>query len=176
MSQDGKEIAYTISRSGSDWTEIYVIDAKTLKPLPDHIEWGKFTGAVWRTEGINGRKGFFYSAYPRPEAGKEFSNANEYHNIYFHELNTPQSADILVYTDPKNPLHFHSAGITHDERWLVVSTGGQGVGCLLYTSPSACRQFVKQTGESHTAKKEHKSGSQQVCESDKGSQDSREVI
>ena len=151
MSQDGKEIAYTISRSGSDWTEIYVIDSKTLKPLPDHIEWGKFTGAVWRTEGINGRKGFFYSAYPRPEAGKEFSNANEYHNIYFHELNTPQSADILVYTDPKNPLHFHSAGITHDERWLVVSTGGQGVGNGLMikdmTKPGADWTVIEPTQE-----------------------------
>ena len=29
MSHDGKYVAYTISRSGSDWTEIFVVDAAT---------------------------------------------------------------------------------------------------------------------------------------------------
>lgn len=128
MSKDGKHIAYTISRSGSDWTEIYVMDAETLKPLDDHIEWAKFTGASWREKGIDGAKGFFYSAYPRPEAGKEFSNANEFHNIYFHKLGTPQSEDTLVFTDKEHPLHFHSVGLTDDERYLMISVGGQGFG------------------------------------------------
>lgn len=128
MSKDGKHIAYTISRSGSDWTEIYVLDAESLKPLPDHIEWAKFTGAEWRQEGIDGAKGFFYSAYPRPEAGKEFSNANENHNIYFHKLGTPQTEDVLVFSDPEHPLHFHSVGLTDDERYMLLSIGGQGFG------------------------------------------------
>lgn len=128
MAKDGKHIAYTISRSGSDWTEIYVICAETLKPLPDHIEWAKFTGAEWRQKGIDGAEGFFYSAYLRPEAGKEFSNANENHNIYFHKLGTPQSEDVLIFSDPKNPLHFHSVGLTDDERYMIISVGGQGFG------------------------------------------------
>lgn len=128
MSKDGKHIAYTISRSGSDWTEIYVMDAESLKPLEDHIEWAKFTGAEWRQDGLDGAKGFFYSAYPRPEAGKEFSNANENHNIYFHKLGTPQTEDVLVFSDPANPLHFHSVGLTDDERYMLISVGGQGFG------------------------------------------------
>lgn len=128
MSKDGKHIAYTISRSGSDWTEIYVLDAETLKPLNDHIEWAKFTGAAWREKGLDGAKGFFYSAYPRPEAGKEFSNANEFHSIYFHKLGTPQSEDTLVFTDKEHPLHFHSVGLTDDERYVMISVGGQGFG------------------------------------------------
>ena len=76
QSNDGKYTAYTISRSGSDWTEIYVIDTETKKTLSDHIEWAKFTGVDWKGEG------FYYSAYPRPEKGKEFSNAKENHQIY----------------------------------------------------------------------------------------------
>lgn len=122
MSPDGKLIAYTISRSGSDWTEIYVIDAETLQPTGDHIEWAKFTGADWRKDG------FYYSAYDRPEAGKEFSNANENHRIYFHRTGTPQSADELVFEDKEHPLHFHSAGLSSDGRYLFVSVGGQGFG------------------------------------------------
>ena len=71
FSNDGKYMAYTIQRSGSDWVEIYVKDMATLELLPDHIEWAKFTGASWYKDG------FFYAAYDRPEAGKEFSNVNE---------------------------------------------------------------------------------------------------
>lgn len=122
MSDDGRYTAYTISRNGSDWTEIYTIDTATGKQLPDHIEWAKFSGAAWWKDG------FFYSAYDRPEEGKEFSNANENHRIYYHKMGTPQSDDRLVFEDKGNPLHFHSAGVSTDGKWLFVYTSGQGFG------------------------------------------------
>lgn len=126
QSHDGKYTAYTISRSGSDWTEIYVLDTKTGKLLDDHIEWAKFTGAAWRGDG------FYYSAYARPEAGKEFSNANEYHKVYYHKLGTPQEADVVAYENPREPLHFHNVDISEDESTLVVYGGGQGVGNSMF--------------------------------------------
>ena len=122
FSHDGKYLAYTISRSGSDWSEIYVMDAKTKELLPDHIEWAKFTGAAWHGDG------FYYSAYPRPEAGKEFSSANEYHCIYYHKLGTDQSQDRLVFKDNKNPLHFHYVDVTEDETMMILYASGQGLG------------------------------------------------
>ncbi|MCM1482826.1 MAG: prolyl oligopeptidase family serine peptidase [Muribaculaceae bacterium] len=121
-SNNGKYTAYTISRSGSDWTEIYVMDTKTKELLPDHIEWAKFTGADWQGDG------FYYSAYPRPEAGKEFSNANENHQIYYHKIGTPQNQDKVVFEDPKEPLHFHSAYVPGSEDYLFVLGGGEGIG------------------------------------------------
>ena len=126
QSRDGKYTAYTISRSGSDWTEIYVMDTATRRLLPDHIEWAKFTGAAWDGDG------FYYSAYPRPEAGKEFSNANEYHTVYYHRLGTPQSEDKVVYENRNEPLHFHSVDVTEDGRYIIVEGGGQGFGNSLY--------------------------------------------
>ncbi len=125
QSRDGKYTAYTISRSGSDWTEIYVMDTATKQLLPDHIEWAKFTGADWDGDG------FYYSAYPRPEKGKENSQANENHIIYYHKLGTPQSDDTIAFSDPAHPLHFHSAQVTETEPVLFVSIGGQGVGNAL---------------------------------------------
>lgn len=122
MSDDGKYMAYTISRSGSDWTEIYVLDVETGELLPDHIEWAKFTGAHWKDDG------FYYSAYPRPEAGKEFSNANENHTIYYHKLGTPQEADQVVYSDPQHPLYFHTPQVLDDGKYLAVYASGQGLG------------------------------------------------
>lgn len=126
QSHDGKHTAYTISRSGSDWTEIYVLDTESGKLLEDHIEWAKFTGAAWQGDG------FYYSAYTRPEEGKEFSNANEYHRVYFHKLGTPQSEDVVVYENKNEPLHFHSVDITDDESTLIVMGGGAGNGNSLF--------------------------------------------
>lgn len=122
MSDDGKYTAYTISRSGSDWTEIYVMDTETGRLLPDHIDWAKFTEATWHGDG------FFYSAYDRPTEGKEFSNANENHRIYYHRLGTPQSDDILFFTDPEHPLHFHTLTTLKGSDYAVLHTGGQGFG------------------------------------------------
>ncbi len=121
-SNNGKYTAYTISRSGSDWTEIYVMDTESKELLQDHIEWAKFTDAAWQGDG------FYYSAYPRPEAGKEFSNANENHQVYYHKIGTPQSEDILVYEDPKHPLHFHSAYVPESEDYLFIIGAGEGMG------------------------------------------------
>ncbi len=126
QSHDGKYTAYTISRSGSDWTEIYVMDTESKQLLDDHIEWAKFTGAAWRGDG------FYYSAYNKPEDGKEFSNANEYHKVYFHKLGTPQSEDVVVYENKNEPLHIHSVDITSDESTLIVMGGGAGNGNSLY--------------------------------------------
>ena len=122
QSKDGRYTAYTISRSGSDWTEIYVMDTATKELLPDHIEWAKFTGADWDGDG------FYYSAYPRPEAGKEFSNANENHIVYYHKMGTPQSDDTIAFTDPAHPLHFHTAQVAETEPYCFVYIGGEGVG------------------------------------------------
>lgn len=122
FSNDGKYLAYTISRSGSDWAEIFVMDAKTKQLLPDHIEWVKFSGATWDGDG------FYYSTYPRPEVGKEYSSANEYHNIYYHKLGTDQSQDRLVYKDAQNPLHFHYVDVPEDESMLILYASGQGLG------------------------------------------------
>ncbi|MDE7386697.1 MAG: prolyl oligopeptidase family serine peptidase [Muribaculaceae bacterium] len=122
FSNDGRYMAYTISRSGSDWVEIFVMDTETGRQLTDHIEWAKFTDAVWCGDG------FYYSAYDRPGEGKEFSNANENHRIYYHKIGTPQSDDILAYSDPENPLHFHSAYVPDNEKYLFVLGGGDGFG------------------------------------------------
>ncbi len=126
FNKDGSRAAYTVSRSGSDWTEIFVIDTQTKELLPDHIEWAKFTDAEWYGDG------FYYSAYERPEAGKEFSNANEYHRIYYHRLGTPQADDRVVYENRNEPLHFHTAQVLGDEACLAVAESGAGHGNALF--------------------------------------------
>lgn len=126
FSNDGKYAAYTISRSGSDWSEIYVMDATTGQLLEDHIEWAKFTGAAWKGDG------FYYSAYDAPAKGKEFSNVNENHKIYYHKIGTPQDQDELIYQNTQQPKRFYSAETSKDERVLFVYESGAGRGNNLF--------------------------------------------
>ena len=126
FSHDGKYAAYTISRSGSDWTEIYVLDTVTGQLLDDHIEWAKFTGAAWQGDG------FYYSAYDAPVKGKEFSNVNENHKVYYHKIGTPQTEDKLIYQNPAYPKRFYYTGTSEDERILFVYESGAGRGNNLF--------------------------------------------
>lgn len=125
FSKDGKYLAYTISRSGSDWTEIYVMDVDSKKLLSDEIKWAKFTGASWQGDG------FYYSAYDAPK-GSEFSSKNEGHKIYYHKLGTNQSADQLIYENKKEPLRFYSASTDDKEQILFVYESGAGNGNNLF--------------------------------------------
>lgn len=121
ISNNGKYMAYVISRSGSDWNEIYVLDLESGTLLEDHITWAKFTDAQWLGDG------FFYSAYDAPADGNELSATNEYQKVYYHKLGTPQSADRLEYWNEKYPLRFYSVAVSEDESFMqLVESEGHG--------------------------------------------------
>ncbi|KAA6341327.1 Prolyl endopeptidase [termite gut metagenome] len=137
FSNDGKYIAYTVSRSGSDWREIYVMDIATGTLQEDYIQWAKFSGASWRGNG------FYYSAYDAPGKGSEYSGMNENHKIYYHTLGQPQSNDKLIYQNTKYPKRFYSASVSEDERVLFISESGDGNGNALYIEDPQKKTFVQ---------------------------------
>ncbi|TWV15524.1 S9 family peptidase [Bacteroidaceae bacterium HV4-6-C5C] len=126
FSNDGKYMAYTVSRSGSDWREIFVMNVADGKLLDDHILWAKFTDASWQGSG------FYYSAYDAPVKGKEFSNINENHKIYYHQLGTPQAQDKLIYQNLDHPKRFYSVSVNEDETVMFLYESGDGRGNALY--------------------------------------------
>ncbi len=142
FSHDGKYLAYVISRSGSDWQEIYVKDVATGQTLDDHILWAKFTDAAWCGDG------FYYSAYDAPVKGKEYSSKNEVHKIYYHKMGTPQSDDVLFYENPAYPLRFYSVSVNKEETTMFLYESGAGAGNNLYVRnlrvPGS--QFIQMTG------------------------------
>ncbi len=126
FSNNGRWAAYSISRSGSDWQEFYVIDLKTGQLTNDHIEWAKFSGAAWCGDG------FYYSSYDRPEEGKEFSNVNEGMKIYYHKMGTPQSEDVLFYQNPTQPKRFYEVSVNEEETLMYLFEAGAGAGNNLF--------------------------------------------
>ena len=116
-SKNGQLLAYSVQDGGSDWRVIRLLDTKTGKVLPDEIKWAKFTGISWI-----GNSGFLYSRFPEPKSGEVFQQLNKNQEVRFHQIGTPQSADALVYATPEKPEYSHGADVTHDGRWMVITT------------------------------------------------------
>src|SRR3989440_5190312 len=122
-SSKGKYIVYGISKGGSDWNDLYVLDVATKKPLTDHLTWIKNGGDSWL-----GDEGFFYSRYPEPEKGKELYTKNEFQTIWYHKVGTDQAEDQLVYEDKANPQRFQGVFVTEDQRFAILSVSERGKG------------------------------------------------
>jgi prolyl oligopeptidase len=116
-SPGGRYLLYSVQDGGSDWRRLEVLDVKSGRRLPDRIEWAKFTELAWI-----GETGFLYSRFPEPEEGKDFQALNYNQAIYYHRLGTPQSADQLVFATPGHPERGHSAEVTDDGRWAVITS------------------------------------------------------
>jgi prolyl oligopeptidase len=125
ISKDGKYLAYGLSKSGSDWVEIHVKNITTNEILTDVIKWVKFSDIAWKGNG------FYYSKYDEPKSGKDFTDKNEFHKVYYHTLGTPQTQDVLIFEDKDHPDRNFSAQTTHDENYLIIygseTTSGQSL-------------------------------------------------
>jgi prolyl oligopeptidase len=127
FSRDGSRLAYSISRSGSDWAEIVVMDVAT-KAVSDTLRWVKFSGMSWHGDG------FYYSRYDAPaDAGTALTKKNEFHKVYFHRAGTPQPADELVYQDTTQSEYLFGVSVTEDESIALLSASrGSSDGNALY--------------------------------------------
>jgi len=126
VSHDARYLAYSTASSGSDWNEIHVMEIDGKKELPDVLNWVKFSGMSWEKDG------FYYSRYDEPVKGLEFSNKNENHKVFYHQIGTPQSDDLLIYQDPSHPLRNYGASVTEDERFLILYESESTSGNALY--------------------------------------------
>ena len=116
-SHNGKLLAYAVQDGGSDWRTIRVLDATNGKILPDELRWVKFSNIAWV-----GSEGVLYSRFPEPDPAAAFQSLNKNQAVYYHRVGTPQSADELVYSTPEQPALSHSADVTHDNRWVVITS------------------------------------------------------
>ncbi|MBL0925165.1 MAG: S9 family peptidase [Sphingomonadaceae bacterium] len=116
-SPNGKLLAYAIQDGGSDWRTIRVLDTTTGKNIGADIKWAKFTNIAWV-----GNEGFLYSRFAEPAKGQEFQALNENQTLYFHRIGTAQAEDRAVYATPDRPKLGHSAQVTYDNRWVLITS------------------------------------------------------
>lgn len=144
FSKSGKLVAYSVAKAGSDWTEVFVMDAVTKKLLHDKILWTKFGGVSWK-----GETGFYYSGYDKPDEKSMLSKKNEYQKVFYHKLGTSQNDDKIIFEDKDHPLRYVGASLTEDERFLIlnVTEGTSGDEILFWdlknTSQKSFASLVK---------------------------------
>ncbi|WP_242094192.1 prolyl oligopeptidase family serine peptidase [Aestuariivivens sediminicola] len=116
FSDNGKLMAYSISEGGSDWRKIVVMDVETKSLIEDTLVDVKFSSISWYKN-----EGFYYSSYDKPK-GSELSAKTDQHKIYYHELGTTQDQDQLIYGGaPEEKHRYIYAGVTEDNRYLVIT-------------------------------------------------------
>jgi len=117
-SPDGKFLVYAVQDGGSDWRTLKTLNVASGKTGEHHVEWAKFTGLAWMPSNV----GFLYSRFPKPEEGKAFQSLNANHAIYLHGRNAKQEKDLLVYATPDRPELNHTAELTSDKEWIIITS------------------------------------------------------
>src|SRR4051795_5948740 len=91
-SRDGKYIAVSLSKGGSEDGTLHFYETATGKALPDtiaHVQYPTAGGsAAWNADGT----GVFYTRFPR-KGERPDTDLNFYQQIYFHKLGTPDTED-----------------------------------------------------------------------------------
>ena len=122
--RDGRHLAYGVSEAGSDWVEWRVRDLDAGRDLPDVARHTKYYEPAFAHDS----KGFYYSAFPAPQAGQELSTQDAGDAVYYHALGTPATADHLIFSDPAHPDWQYEPHLSTDGRWLVIAAGEGEVG------------------------------------------------
>ncbi len=94
-SPDGRLVALSLSRNGSEDGTLRIYDVATARPLTDSVPRVQYpTGggsAAWAADG----KGLYYTRYPQGSE-RPPEDANFYQQVWFHRLGTPAAADSYV--------------------------------------------------------------------------------
>jgi len=91
-SLDGKHVAISLSKGGSEDGTLHFYETASGKALPDtiaHVQYPTAGGsAAWNNDGT----GIYYTRFPRKGERPE-TDLNFYQQIYFHKLGTPDTDD-----------------------------------------------------------------------------------
>jgi len=92
-SLDGKYVALSLSKGGSEDGTLHFYETATGKALPDaiaHVQYPTAGGsAAWNADGT----GVYYTRFPRKGERRPDADLNFYQQVYFHKIGTPDTED-----------------------------------------------------------------------------------
>lgn len=115
-SEDGSLVAYAISRSGSDWQDLFVRDVESGIDRPDAVRWVKFASIAWVQDGT----GFYYTRFPEPGTVPD-GDEHYFNRVCHHRLGDPQELDTLIFDAPDERETVFNVELSHGDRWVVIT-------------------------------------------------------
>jgi len=119
-SLNGRYVAVSLSKSGSEDGTLHFYETATGKALPDtiaHVQYPTAGGSVaWNADG----SGIYYTRFPRKGERPE-ADLNFYQQVYFHKLGTPDTED--TYSIGKDFPRIAEIVLegSHDGRYILAS-------------------------------------------------------
>lgn len=115
-SEDGRLLAYGLSKAANDRESIRILDVDSGKDLPDEIpETGYPNFAAWSSDGT----GFWYIR--RDPKAPPNSEEKFYKRIFYHRLGDNPGNDVIIFGNGREKTDYLSAQASKDGRWLLVS-------------------------------------------------------
>ncbi|HMR39364.1 MAG TPA: prolyl oligopeptidase family serine peptidase [Ignavibacteria bacterium] len=111
VSPDNRYLAYAISKDGSDWEEIFIMEIESGKKLDDCIKWVRYSSISWYKDG------FFYNRYEEVK-GDKFKEINKSPETYFHIPGELQSEDKLIFEDKEDAEKSFAVFSDQDQTFL----------------------------------------------------------
>jgi len=130
-SLDGKYVAVSLSKNGSEDGSAHVIDVATGKEQGDvvpRVQWPTGGGSIaWDAKGT----GFFYTRYPQ---GKERAaeDMNFYQQVFFHKLGTKPETDTYVIGKEFPRIAEIKLESTRDGKYILASVANGDGGEFMY--------------------------------------------
>jgi prolyl oligopeptidase len=135
-SPDGKKIAVSLSRKGTESGDAHVFDVATMKPigLPiPRVHGGTAGGSLaWNRDG----SGFWYTRYPR-EGERPAVDLDFFQQVWFHQLGKPESTDRKELGDELPRIAEIELHAKSDGKWILARVkNGDGGEVELWLRPA----------------------------------------
>jgi prolyl oligopeptidase len=116
FTEDGRLMAYSLSKGGADLNVWKVRNVDTGLDLPDELPMGRNGVGGWAKD----NSGFYYTRYPLPKERSALTGVFKNQQLFFHALGTPMEKDAVIYERTDQPDWGFAAHVTDDGRWLVL--------------------------------------------------------
>jgi len=135
-SPDGKKIAISLSRGGTESGDVHVFEVASMKPLGESIRrvhGGTAGGSVaWNRDG----SGFWYTRYPR-EGERPAADLPFFQQVWFHRLGKPEATDRKELGDELPRIAEVTLRAKRDGKWVLAEVkNGDGGEVELWLRPT----------------------------------------